>query len=107
MFDAIRNIATQAMSGQLDSSTVGQALSDHLNTVDNDQLGDHLQTAASNLQANGQGDIAQQLEGLASQIASNPSGVKESVVSLITNNPQLLQQFAPEFVQGIASKLGL
>lgn len=107
MFDAIKNIAEQAMSGQLDSAKVGQAVSDHLDTVDSNQLSDHLQTAASNLQANGQGDLAQQVTGLVQQISSNPAGIKDSVVAFIRNNPQVLQHFAPDFAQGIAARLGL
>ncbi|HZY97431.1 MAG TPA: hypothetical protein VFE35_10030 [Candidatus Cybelea sp.] len=107
MFDAIKTVAEQAMSGQLDSSAVGQAVSDHLDTVSNDQLSDHLQTAASNLQASGQNDLAQQVTGLVQQISSNPSGAKDTVVSFIQSNPQVLQHFTPDFAQGIASRLGL
>lgn len=95
------------MSGNLDASKVGQAVSDHLDTVDNNQLSDHLQTAASNLQQNGQSDLAGQVSQLVQQIGSNPSGAKDTIVAFVTNNPAVLQHFSPEFVQGIASKLGL
>lgn len=107
MFDVIKNFAEQATSGNLNSSQVSQAVSDHLNTVDDGQLGDHLQTAASNLQQNGQGDLAQQVMGLVQQISSNPSGARDTIVSFVTNNPSVLQRFAPEFAQGITSRLGL
>jgi 23S rRNA G2445 N2-methylase RlmL len=107
MFDSIKSIASQMMSGNLDSATVGQAVSDHLGAVGNDQLTDHLQAAAANLQQNGQTDYAQQATALAQQVGTNPSGVRDSLVSLITNNPQILQQFLPEFAAGIASRLGL
>ena len=107
MFDAIKGFAEQAISGELDSTTVGQAVSDHLDNVDNDRLSDRLQTAASNLQADGQGDLAQQVTGLVQQISANPSGAKDTVVSFIQQNPEVLQHFAPDFVQGIASRLGV
>lgn len=107
MFDAIKGFAEQAITGELDSGSVGQAVSDHLDNVGNDQLSDHLQTAASNLAANGQNDLAQQVTELVQQVSANPSGAKDTVVSFIQQNPEVLQHFAPEFVQGIASKLGV
>lgn len=107
MFDAIKNVAQQMMSGNTDSATVQQAVGDHLDSVGNDQLADHLQTAASNLQANGQTDFAQQATVLVEQIRNNPAGAKDAVVAFIAGNPQLLQHFPPDFVAGIASKLGL
>jgi hypothetical protein len=107
MFDVIKSFAERATSGNLDSSQVSQAVSDHVNTVNDDQLSDHLQTAASNLQQNGQDDLAQQVTGLVEQISSNPSGARDTIVSFVTNNPSVLQHFAPEFAQGITSRLGL
>lgn len=105
MFDSIKNMAEQAMLGNLDSGAVGQAVSGHLGTLDDGQLSDQLQTASSNLQANGQGDLAQQVSGLVEQLASNPSGAKDAVVAFVQSNPQVLEQFAPEFAQGIMSRL--
>lgn len=107
MFDAIKNVAEQAMSGNLDPSSLGQAVSDHLDSLDGGQLSDHLQTAADNLQQNGQGDLSGQVSGLVQQIESDPSGAKDAVASFVQNNPSILQHFAPEFMQGIASKLGV
>jgi hypothetical protein len=42
---------------------------------------------------------------LASQVASNPSGAIGDVTTFIQNNPQVLEHFAPDFAQGILSKL--
>ncbi|MFY9665983.1 MAG: hypothetical protein WAL67_16745 [Candidatus Cybelea sp.] len=107
MFDAIKNVAEQMMSGNVNSAAVGEAVSNHLDSVGTDGLSDHLQNAASNLQDNGQAGDAQQVAALVEQIRSNPAGAKDAVVAFIQGNPQLLQHFSPEFVQGIASKLGL
>jgi hypothetical protein len=107
MFDAIKNVAAQMMSGNVNSAAVGEAVSNHLDSVGSDGLADHLQNAASNLQDNGQAGDAQQVAALVEQIRSNPAGAKDAVVAFIQGNPQLLQHFSPEFVQGIASKLGL
>jgi hypothetical protein len=58
MFDLVKNIAEQA---NLDPSALDQAVTEHLGTLNNNQLSDHLQTAASNLQNSGQGDLASQV----------------------------------------------
>ncbi len=107
MFDNLKNMVEQAASGALDSQSVGGAANDHVNSMDNNELAGHVETAANNLQQNGQNDLAQQAMGLVSQLRSNPSGAKDAVVSFIQNNPQVLQHFAPNFAQGILSKVGL
>jgi len=38
--------------------------------------------------------------------ASDPASLKDAAVSFITNNPQLLQQYAPGLMQGILGRLG-
>ena len=86
---------------------VEQAASQHVNQCDSGELAGHLQTAATNMQQQGQGDLAQQAMNLVSQLRSNPSGAKDAVVAFIKNNPQVLQHFAREFSQGILSKIGL
>ncbi len=101
MFDVLKGLA----GGQLDPQSLGQAASDHLGTLDSGQIADHLQTAASNLQANGQGDLASQATTLISQISSNPDGAVTDVTTFIQSNPQVLEHFAPDFAQGILSKL--
>ncbi|HEY9179454.1 MAG TPA: hypothetical protein VIO32_01965 [Candidatus Baltobacteraceae bacterium] len=90
-----------------DSVKVGQAASDHIAHCEPGELQDHLQTAASNLQQNGQGDLAQQATSLITQLESDPSGAKDAVVSFIQKNPQVIEHFAPGFAQGILSKVGL
>ncbi len=115
MFDNLENLAQQALgekldpqalAGNLDPQAVGQAVSEHLGTMDGGQVADHLQTAATNLQQQGQGDMAQQAMALVSQLQSNPAGAKDAIVAFVSSNPQVLQHFAPSFAQGILSRLG-
>lgn len=87
-----------------DPQALAQAASDHLSQIDSGQLSDHLQTAAQSLQQNGQGDLAQQLLGLAGS-AGNGGSVVSEVTSFISSNPQVLEHFAPDFAQGILGKL--
>ncbi len=106
MFDQLKGMAEQVMSGNVDQQKVQQAASDHLDSMDQGQIADHLQTAANNLQNQGQSDLAQQAMSLVSQLQSGGGGgAKQAVVSFIASNPQVLQHFAPSFAQGILSRL--
>jgi len=93
--------------GNVDPQAVDNAASDHINNMDGNELGDHLDTAGQNLQQNGQGDLAQQVMAIASQARDNPDAAKSAAIDLIKNNPQIIQHFAPSFAQGILGKLGL
>ncbi len=44
---------------------------------------------------------------LIQHVAQDPSTLREAVTGFITQNPQVVQQFAPEFAKGILAKLGL
>ena len=106
MFDEVKTMAERAMSGNADPQALEQAASAHIDQMDQGEVSDHLQTAATNLQSQGQPDLAQQALGLVSQLRSNPGGgAKDEVVNFITSNPQVLQHFAPSFAQGILSRL--
>lgn len=107
MFDSLKGMVEQAVSGNVDPQQLEQAASAHVAASDPNELQGHLQTAATNLQQNGQNDLAQQAFSLISQLQSNPAGAKDAIVAFIKNNPQVLQHFAPEFAQGILSKAGL
>ena len=72
MFDSVKGMVEKAASGNLDPQAVEQAASQHVNQCDSGELAGHLQTAATNMQQQGQGDLAQQaIElGLAAAIES-------------------------------------
>ncbi len=103
----LKNLIGQVTSGNVDRQALGDAASEHVNSMDSGQLTDHLQTAAQNAQQNGQGDLASQIQGVITQAQSNPDAAKGAVVELIKNNPQIIQHFAPQFAQGILGKLGV
>ncbi len=46
------------------------------------------------------------LGALLEHAASDPSSLKDAAVSFVTNNPQIIQQYAPDFLKGILSKFG-
>jgi len=91
--------------GNVDEQTISQAASDHVESMDPDALGQHLQTAADNASQNGQEGVAQQITDLLSRNASNPQGLKDEAVALMSNNPQILQNFVPDFARSLLSRL--
>ncbi len=47
------------------------------------------------------------LSSLVQHASSNdPSSLKDAAISFISNNPQLIQQYAPKLIQGILGRLG-
>ena len=46
------------------------------------------------------------LGALLTHAASDPSSLKAAAITYITNNPQLIQQYAPKLLEGILGKLG-
>jgi hypothetical protein len=105
MFNEIVGLLQQVTGGQVDPQAVSQAASDHVSSMDSSDLTQHLQTAADNANQNGQGGIAQQIMGLIQQSGTNPEALKQNAISLISNNPQILQQFAPDFAKGLLGRL--
>jgi len=105
MFNEVEGLLQRVTTGEVDQPSVSQAANDHVSSMDPSQLSQHLQTAADNANQNGQGDLAQQLMSVVSQNSSNPQGLKQAAISLITNNPQVLQQFAPDFAKGILNRI--
>lgn len=107
MFNNLQNIMQQVTGGNADSAAVGQAATDHVSSMDSGELTQHMQTAADNLDQNGQGGLAGQLSGIISERHSDPQGLKDAAVSFIKNNPQVLAHFAPSFAQGLLGRMGV
>jgi hypothetical protein len=105
MFNEVQNLLSRVTTGEIDTSSVSQAANDHVQNMDHEQLKNNLQTAADNANQGGQSGLAQQIMGLISQHGSNPQGLKEAVTSLISSNPQILQQFEPGFAKGILGRI--
>jgi len=97
----------QVTGGNTDSAAIEQAATDHVSSMDSGELTQHMQTAADNLNQNGQGDLGEQLSGIVSQAQSDPQGLKDAAVSFIKNNPQVLAHFAPGFAQGLLGRMGV
>jgi hypothetical protein len=101
MFQEIEGMIQKAAAGEIDQQSVSQAADQHVNSMDSNELTQHVQTAADNAQQSGNTSIAQQLISLVETQGSNPEGLKSGVIRLITSNPQILTHFAPEFARSI------
>jgi hypothetical protein len=47
------------------------------------------------------------LGALLEHATSNPQGLKDAAIQYISNNPQIVQQYAPELLKGVLSKFGV
>jgi hypothetical protein len=105
MSQQIESMMQQMASGQIDQQSLNQAADQHISSLDPNQVLQHVQTAATTAQQNGDSGVAGMLTGLLNQQGSNPQGIQGALVSIITNNPQILQHFAPDFAKGILGNL--
>ncbi len=105
MFGEIESMVQRFASGEIDPQSVAQSAQANVGSMDHQELTQHLQTAADNAQQNGESGIAQQIMGLISQHGSDPAALKQDAISLISNNPQVLQHFAPDFAKRILGSL--
>ncbi len=105
MFNEVQGLLGRVTGGDVDTQAVQSAAADHISGMNHTQLTQELQTAAGSAETNGQSGVAQQIMGLLSQHGSDPQGLKDQAITLIKNNPQILEHFAPDFARGILSKI--
>jgi hypothetical protein len=114
--------AAQEHLGGLDSREIVNHLLGMVPSLPDDARAELAQTVLGALGQNGTDESAVQDAGVATDdakngdpdalnallqhAASDPGSLKDAAVSYITNNPQLLQQFAPRLMQGILGRLG-
>ncbi len=105
MFNEVSGLLRQVTTGQTDQQSVSKAATDHVATMPSGELTQHLQTAADNANQNGQPDVAQQIIGIIERDGTNTEALKRDAVSVISSNPQILEQFAPDFAKGLLSRI--
>ena len=105
MFGEVATLLGQFAGGSAEDRQAAQsAAEDHVQSLPADQVQDHVQTAADNAQSSGQAEIANVLQGLLSG-SGNDQDLKSGLINLVKSNPQILTHFAPEFAQGILSRI--
>jgi len=95
----------QQVTGGGSSQALEQAAEQHLSSMAPQEVTQHLQTAASNANQDGQSDVAQEIQGMISRGSADPEGLKNLAISYIKSNPQVLTHFAPSFAQGILNRV--
>lgn len=105
MFNEVQGLLQRVTSGEVDQTAVSNAAADHVQSADPEQLKQNLQKAADVASQNGQSDLAQQITSMLSRNTSNPQGLKQEAISLITSHPEILQHFEPDVVRNILGRL--
>jgi hypothetical protein len=105
MFNDIEGALKRAVSGEVDGNALGQAAEQHVQSADPNAVQSQMETAANNAQQNGQPDLAQQIMSMLQQHKDDPQALKSDLVTLVKNNPQVLQHFQQEFSQKILGRL--
>jgi hypothetical protein len=114
--------AAQEHVGGLDSREIVNHLLGMVPNLPDDARAQLAQTVLGALGQNGTDESAVQDAGVATDdakngdpdavnallqhAASDPGSLKDAAVSYITNNPQIVAQYAPKFMQGILGRLG-
>jgi hypothetical protein len=114
--------AAQEHVGGLDSREIVNHLLGMVPNLPDDARAELAQTVLGALGQNGTDESAVQDAGVATDdakagdpdalnallqhAAGDPASLKDAAVSYITNNPQLLAQYAPKLMQGILGRLG-
>jgi hypothetical protein len=107
MFNEVEGLMKRAVSGEIDRTSLQQATEQHVQAVDDQTLKQNVQQAADNASQNGQPDLAQQITSMLQQHGSNPQALKQDVVTLVKNNPEVLKHFEGGFAKNILSRIGL
>lgn len=122
MFENLLGAAEEHLGG-LDSREIVNHLLGMVPNMSDDARAELAQTVLGALGQNGTDESTVQDAGVATEdakngdpdalnallqhAASDPASLKDAAVSYITNNPQLLQQYAPALMQGILGRLGV
>ena len=66
-----------------------------------------MQRAADNASQNGKPDLAQQIPEMLQRDRTNPQALKQDLVQLIRDNPDVLKHLEGGFAKNILSRIGL
>jgi Asp-tRNA(Asn)/Glu-tRNA(Gln) amidotransferase B subunit len=105
MFNEVEGMMKRAISGDIDQNQLQQAAEQHVQSVDDQTLKQNAQQAAQNASQNGKPELAQQIESLLQQHGNDPQALKQGVIDLIKNNPEVLQHFEGGFAKNLLSRI--
>ena len=97
------NMIEDAVNGG-QAPALADAAEAHVSEMPAEEVEQHLQTAASNADANGQPDVAQEIQEMIANKRVDPEELKSAAIDYLKANPQVISQFAPSFAQGIINR---
>jgi hypothetical protein len=104
MFNELSGLVQGALQ-KSDPTAVSDAARQQVAEMPPAEVAQHAQTAVSNLQEQGQPDLAKELGDVIQSAQTDPNAVKNAVIAFIEHHPQALAAFAPSFAQGVLAKL--
>lgn len=104
MFDEIKNMVEQKLQ-QAGTGNVSSAAKDTIGNMPPGEVAQHAQTAMTNLNENGQPDLAKELSDVVQAAQDNPMGLKNAVIGFVEHHPQSLAAFAPGLARNILDKI--
>jgi hypothetical protein len=105
MFNEVEGMMKRAINGEIDRGQLQQAAEQHVQSVDDQTLKQNAQQAAQNAAQNGKPDLARQIASLLEQHGNDPQALKQGVIDLIRNNPEVLQHFEGGFAKNLLSRI--
>jgi hypothetical protein len=90
---------------KVDKSAMSQAATVHVNSVDHDRLLQQVHAAASAARDCGDTGVADYLLKLEETLDAKPQTLKDQLIPYVTDHPDVLEYFPPEFAIGIQEQL--
>ncbi len=104
MFDELKGLVEQKLQNT-DPQAVTEAAKASIGDMPPGEVSQHAQTAMTNLNDQGQTDLAKELGDLLKAAQDNPVALKNAVISFIEHHPDALAAFAPGFAKNILGKV--
>ncbi len=104
MFDELKGLVEQKLQNT-DSQAVTDAAKDSIGNMPPGEVSQHAQTAMTNLNEQGQTDLAKELGDLMKAAQDNPVALKNAVIAFIEHHPETLAAFAPGLARDILGKI--
>ncbi len=104
MFDEIKGLVEQKLQDS-NPQAVSDAAKASIGEMPPGEVSQHAQTAMTNLNDQGQTDLAKELGDLLKSAQDNPVGLKNAVIAFIEHHPETLASFAPGLAKDILGKI--
>ncbi|HET9031114.1 MAG TPA: hypothetical protein VFN49_13160 [Candidatus Aquilonibacter sp.] len=104
MFNEIKGLVEQKIQ-EAGTQNVTAAAKDSIGNMPPGEVTQHAQTAVTNLNDQGQGDLAKELQDVMQAAQDNPVGLKNAVIGFVEHHPETLAAFAPGLARDILGKV--